>query len=148
MQEICGARIEGETVDVYPNPVAAARVPDYDKLYALIGKQIDKETTDAILEALEMEKINDALLIPTYRVDVTRPCDVAEEVLRIYGYNNIEIPDKITASYVLPEGLIPQHLRDAAGDRLASAGFREIMSNCSPGRHFITSRKRILQNRW
>ncbi|MFY9363835.1 MAG: phenylalanine--tRNA ligase subunit beta, partial [Bacteroidales bacterium] len=112
MQEICGARIEGETVDVYPNPVAAARVPfDYDKLYALIGKQIDKETTDAILEALEMEKINDALLIPTYRVDVTRPCDVAEEVLRIYGYNNIEIPDKITASYVLPEGLIPQHLR-------------------------------------
>ncbi|MDY0173578.1 MAG: phenylalanine--tRNA ligase subunit beta [Bacteroidales bacterium] len=130
MQEICGAKVEGKIIDLYPNPVERARVLlDYDRLYALIGKDIGHKTVDTILQALDFEKTEDTVLVPTYRVDVTRPCDVAEEVLRIYGYNNIELPDKITASYSLPEGPISQHMRDSIGDRLASVGFREIMSN-------------------
>lgn len=140
MQELCGAQVEGKIIDVYPHPVLPTRVTlDYDSMFSLIGKDIGKETTDRILEALEIEIMEASgetdrnkkvvAAIPTYRVDVTRACDVAEEVLRIYGYNNIELPDRIQASYGIAEDPQPQRIRDLAGDRLASLGFREIMCN-------------------
>ncbi|MDE6438959.1 MAG: phenylalanine--tRNA ligase subunit beta, partial [Muribaculaceae bacterium] len=92
-----GGEVCGEPVDIYP--VKAEPFPvtlSYSYLYSLVGKEIPRDTVDSILRSLEIEitarREGEAdLLVPCYRVDVQRPCDVVEEVLRIYGYNNVEI---------------------------------------------------------
>lgn len=136
IQELAGGKIAGDFVDIYPAPVAPAEVKlEYKYLHDLVGKEIPTATVDTILSALEIEiKSRDdnsvTLAVPTYRVDVTRPCDVVEDVLRIYGYNNIEMPSALHAS------LSFKTVTDSANDlqrliseQLTAQGFNEILNN-------------------
>lgn len=136
IQQLAGGKICGEPVDIYPVPVEPARVDlDLDAMDALIGKSIPEDKVRTILGSLDIA-IDSAegrvlhLTIPTYRVDVTRPCDVTEEVLRIYGYNNVETGTRLNASLTLPgHADAVRALRNRVADRLAGRGFNEIMNN-------------------
>lgn len=135
MQEICGARVEGSIVDIYPRPVSPVETDlNYQRMFSLMGKNIGQSTVDRILQALEMditkrEKDSVTVRIPAYRVDVKRECDVVEDVLRIYGYNNIELPKRIHSSMGQIQHPEPDPVREKTADRLAAMGFREIMCN-------------------
>lgn len=133
--EICG-EICGEISDFYPAPVERPTVElSLDYMSRLIGKTLDKGLVKTILAALEMEieKETDDVLtlrIPTYRVDVTRPCDVVEDILRIYGYNNVEFDETLHASlsYRQPTDDANQ-LQNLVSEQLTAAGYHEIMNN-------------------
>ncbi len=136
VKELAGGEICGEPVDIYPAPVKPARVElTYSYLNSLVGKEIPADTVKAIARSLEMETAAEtpeglSLLIPTYRVDVTRPCDVVEDILRIYGYNNVEISTTVHSSLQhrtpVDRGLA---LSSLLFDTLAAMGFNEIMNN-------------------
>lgn len=136
VKELAGGTIEGEIRDIYPVPVAKAEVIlTYDKTNKLIGKEIPKETIKSILHSLEIEieKETDTeltLRIPTYRVDVTRDVDVIEDILRIYGYNNVEISDSLKAnlSTQMPADR-KQKLQTLISEQLTANGFNEILNN-------------------
>ncbi|MEE0974750.1 MAG: phenylalanine--tRNA ligase subunit beta, partial [Muribaculaceae bacterium] len=136
VKELAGGEICGEEIDLYPEPINPFPVTlAYDKLNALVGKEIAPETVDSILRSLEIEiaarrdgEID--LLVPTYRVDVQRPCDVIEDVLRIYGYNNIEISSSLRSSLsfkTLTDSA--NDLRELISQQLTAMGFNEIMNN-------------------
>ena len=122
--------------DVYPEKVMPAKV-DLSEEYMtrLIGKEIPSETVDAILKALEIEQTGRDgdvrhLLVPTYRVDVTRQCDVIEDVLRIYGYNNVEMPQSVHSSLSYKTATdAADDLRRLVSEQLTGAGFNEILNN-------------------
>ncbi len=135
IKEVAGGEISSEIVDVYPNPVAGFMV---DLVYAnvkrLIGVDLGKETIKQILGALEIRIENEtetglSLLVPPYRVDVTRECDVIEDILRIYGYNNIELPTQVNASLQYSVKPNPTKLRNLIAEMLTAQGFNEIWSN-------------------
>ena len=136
VKELAGGEICGEPVDIYPEKVEPFRVTlGYQYLNGLIGKEIPQDTVDAILRSLEMEIAERRegevdLLVPTYRVDVQRPCDVVEDVLRIYGYNNVEISTTVHSSLQLKsitdEADDLQHL---ISEQLTAYGFNEILNN-------------------
>lgn len=104
IQEMAGGQICGNIVDIYPSPIAPFAVTlSYSNVNSLIGKEIPKETVKSILNSLEIAIVKEEddileLFIPTYRVDVQRPCDVIEEILRIYGYNNVEFSETVHAN--------------------------------------------------
>lgn len=141
VKTLAGGTIVGEIQDVYPENVHRPRVLlETEYMDSLIGQKVPSTAVDAILEALEVETLErhgDAsnptsrlLAVPTYRVDVTRPCDVVEDILRIYGYNKIEMPLQVRSS------LSYKSTTDAAADmqrvvanQLSGAGFREILNN-------------------
>ena len=136
IKELAGGEITGEVVDIYPNPVAAAEVEfNYDRCNALVGKELDHEVVDSILKSLEIEIVGRegntlTLKVPTYRVDVTRECDVIEDVLRIYGYNNIELTDTLHSSLsfkTLTDSA--EDLRCKIAEQLTGQGFNEILNN-------------------
>lgn len=136
IKELAGGEISGEVVDIYPNPVAAAEVEfNYDRCNALVGKELDHEVVDSILKSLEIEIVGRegntlTLKVPTYRVDVTRECDVIEDVLRIYGYNNIELTDTLHSSLsfkTLTDSA--EDLRCKIAEQLTGQGFNEILNN-------------------
>lgn len=134
--ELAGGEVCGPVVDLYPRPEERATVElSFDEINRLIGAEIPAETVRTILKALEiyLEKEEDGrmtLRIPTYRVDVTRPCDVIEEILRIYGYNNIGFTDHLSAtlSQKTPTDIANSLTRKVL-DRLAAQGFYEILNN-------------------
>ena len=134
--ELAGGEICGPAVDLYPNPVVPAAVElSFKQINDLIGAEIPAETVRRILAALDIEiqsEQNGTMLlrIPTYRVDVTRPCDVIEEILRIYGYNNVGFTDHVNSalSYKTPTDLANE-LTNKMLDRLSAQGFREILNN-------------------
>lgn len=136
VKELAGGEICGEISDFYPAPVERPTVElSLDYMSRLIGKTLDKGLVKTILAALEMEieKETDDVLtlrIPTYRVDVTRPCDVVEDILRIYGYNNVEFDETLHASlsYRQPTDDANQ-LQNLVSEQLTAAGYREIMNN-------------------
>lgn len=136
VKQLAGGEICGEITDCYPNPVKPAEVElSFGYLNAIIGKTIEPATVRRILSSLEFEIAEDRgetlrLLVPTYRVDVTRPCDVAEEVLRVYGYNNIEFGETLQSSlsYRQPTD-IDNHLQNLVSEQLTAAGYDEIMNN-------------------
>lgn len=136
VKELAGGEICGEISDFYPAPVERPAVElSLDYMSRLIGKTLDKGLVKTILAALEMEieKETDDVLtlrIPTYRVDVTRPCDVVEDILRIYGYNNVEFDETLHASlsYRQPTDDANQ-LQNLVSEQLTAAGYREIMNN-------------------
>lgn len=136
VKELAGGEICGEISDFYPAPVERHTVElSLDYMSRLIGKTLDKGLVKTILAALEMEieKETDDVLtlrIPTYRVDVTRPCDVVEDILRIYGYNNVEFDETLHASlsYRQPTDDANQ-LQNLVSEHLTAAGYREIMNN-------------------
>lgn len=136
VKELAGGEICGEISDFYHAPVERPTVElSLDYMSRLIGKTLDKGLVKTILAALEMEieKETDDVLtlrIPTYRVDVTRPCDVVEDILRIYGYNNVEFDETLHASlsYRQPTDDANQ-LQNLVSEQLTAAGYREIMNN-------------------
>lgn len=136
IKEVAGGEIVGEPVDIYPREVERAKVHlEYGYLDRLVGAHIDPAKVDAIAASLEMEiagRSEDAvdLLIPTYRVDVTRPCDVVEDILRIYGYNNV-LPGDEVHSCLQYMTSTDKHARLTAEivAMLAARGFNEIMCN-------------------
>jgi len=137
IKELAGGEICGNPVDIYPEPVKPARVVlSYNYLYNLIGKKIPTETVDQVLASLEMKEIsrngNEEITvdIPTYRVDVTRPCDVVEDFLRIYGYNNVEISSTIQSSLSFKSFTdSADDLRRTISGQLTAQGFNEILNN-------------------
>ena len=136
VKKLAGGEICGEISDFYPALVERPTVElSLDYMSRLIGKTLDKGLVKTILAALEMEieKETDDVLtlrIPTYRVDVTRPCDVVEDILRIYGYNNVEFDETLHASlsYRQPTDDANQ-LQNLVSEQLTAAGYREIMNN-------------------
>lgn len=145
IKEIAGGEICGDIVDIYPAPVAPREVTlDYSRMAALVGKEIPRETVDSILRSLQIEITETGdkasrLLVPPYRVDVTRPCDVIEDILRIYGYNNIEFPDGLRASLSF-KTITDQadDLRRLVASQLTAAGFNEILNNSLTAERYYT----------
>lgn len=135
IQEIAGGTISSEIKDYYPQPVKGYPVEiSYHNINRLIGKTIPRETLKEILRSLEIEIVAEtdrglSLMVPTYRVDVHREVDVIEEVLRIYGYNNVEIPTHVSASLSYAENPDPNKVKNVVADYLAAQGFFEMWSN-------------------
>ena len=135
VQEMAGGEITSDIIDRYPQPLSPVRLTlSFANLYKITGQEIPVNQVKNILHALDIEITGENeqgldLQIPTYRVDVTREVDVIEEILRIYGYNQIEIPDKLNTSLTIPEGLEKEKYTHAISTLLTGKGFYEIMSN-------------------
>ena len=135
IQEVAGGKVVGKVRELYPAPIGRARIElDYNRMDAFIGKNIGGETIEKILSALNYEFVErregGALVAaPTYMVDVTRECDVVEEVLRVYGYNNIELPQTLRMSVNASPTPDPEAIRNAVSNFLAANGFVETMNN-------------------
>ena len=123
MQEFCPEKIEKKTVEL-----------DYDRIEAFIGKKIGHDVIEGILENLAYEFVEKTengakVAVPSYMVDVYRECDVVEEILRIYGYNNIELPQAMRMSVNAPQKPEPEQVRTSIANFLAANGFVETMNN-------------------
>ena len=135
IKEVAGGRISSEIVDVYPKPVGNAIVAfSFDRCDRLIGQHIEKGEVKAILQSLDIEIVEDngdslQLSIPTYRVDVKREADVIEEILRIYGYNRIDLPEKLRSALTYSQDTRHEQLQQLIATHLSANGFTEIMSN-------------------
>lgn len=138
IKELAGGEICGDIMDVCAEPVKRAEVElSLDYCASLIGKRIPEPLVTAILRSLDITVEKDSsnpdilhLSIPTYRVDVTRPCDVVEEILRVYGYNNVEFGSEMHAN-LSPEGDtdLSYRLQQLVSNRLTGEGFMEILNN-------------------
>jgi len=135
-KELAGGKVSMEICDEYPTKVEAAKVSlKYDYVNNLIGKVIGNDTIKSIVSSLEMNIDAETaegleLTVPAYRVDVQRPCDVVEDILRIYGYNNVEIPTQLKSSLVIKgEEDKKQKMQNLVSEQLVGAGFREILCN-------------------
>ena len=135
-KELAGGKVSMEINDVYPEPMQDFKVSlKYDYVNSLIGKDLQPEMIKSIVTSLEMKidsETNDGieLSVPPYRVDVQRPCDVVEDILRIYGYNNVEIPTQLKSSLVIKGYEDNKHkLENVIGEQLVGCGFNEIMNN-------------------
>ncbi len=136
VKELGGGEIASEIKDNYPNPIADFPVElSYDYVNSLSGKEIPTATVKSIVSSLEMKITGEtdkglSLLVPPYRVDVQRPCDVVEDILRIYGYNNVEIPTSLKSSLnVKGETDRSVKLQNLVSEQLVGCGFNEIMNN-------------------
>ncbi|MFP4556639.1 MAG: phenylalanine--tRNA ligase subunit beta [Bacteroidales bacterium] len=135
IKEIAGGEISSEIVDVYPNPIDNFSI-DLNLSYVdrLIGKAIPKPTVIAILKGLDIEITQDngeilSLSIPPYRVDVQREADVVEEILRIYGYNNVDTDDKVNSTLAYTERPNRHLVINNISNMLSANGMNEIMCN-------------------
>lgn len=134
--DLAGGEVVGQIQDVYPNPIENPIVElTYEKINSLVGKEIDPKIVDSILESLEIVPAGDAedrliLSVPAYRVDVQRDVDVIEDILRIYGYNNVETGDNLKSnlSYQTTTDK-SNNLQNLISEQLTGAGFNEIMNN-------------------
>ena len=135
IQQVAGGEVSSEIFDHYPAPVAPfAFEVSYKNIHRLIGKDIPHTEIKAIIEALDIKVAQEteetlSLQVPPYRVDVTREVDVVEEILRIYGYNNIEIPTQIRASLNNSQRAEKDTVQNQLSDLLTANGFNEILSN-------------------
>ena len=135
-RELAGGKVSMQIKDVYPEPIEDARVDlKYDYVHQLIGKEIGKDTIKSIVTSLEMKVLDETedglvLQVPAYRVDVQRPCDVVEDILRIYGYNNVEIPTQLKSSLTVQGEEDKQYkLQNLVSEQLVGSGFNEILNN-------------------
>ena len=135
IQEVAGGTVSMEVTDnkfaeFEPWPVTI----EISRVYSLIGKAIGEDTIETILRALEIEiiaKHGDCwdLAVPRYRVDVQRECDVVEDILRIYGYDNVEFPEKLNTSLAYGQKPDPVALQRRIAEQLTAQGFNEILNN-------------------
>ena len=135
-QELAGGKVSMDIVDVYPEPIKNAVVElSFEYVNNLVGKFLSPGVIKYLCRALDMEvKFENVqgltLEIPAYRVDVTRPCDVVEDILRIYGYNNVEIPTQLKSSLVIKGDEDRKHkLANLVSEQLVGEGFNEILNN-------------------
>ncbi|MBT8306236.1 MAG: phenylalanine--tRNA ligase subunit beta [Maribacter sp.] len=135
IKEIAGGDISSDIVDLYPKKKNDFEVfLRFNKIFKLIGQEIPRDTIKSILASLEIKVKNVTetglgLIVPSFRVDVQREADVIEEILRVYGYNNIDFKDKLNASIAPISKFEDYKLQDKIGDFLAARGFYEIMTN-------------------
>ena len=135
-KELAGGQVSMQIKDVYPEPIEGSKVVlTYDYVNSLIGKEIGKDTIKSIVSSLDMkiEAENEnqiEILVPAYRVDVKRPCDVVEDILRIYGYNNVEIPLQLKGTLTIPtdEDRNRKYI-NLISEQLVGGGFNEILNN-------------------
>ncbi|MGB1241164.1 MAG: phenylalanine--tRNA ligase subunit beta [Chitinophagales bacterium] len=133
IKELGGGEIASDIVDVYPSKVKRAEIVlTYRNLNRLVGIEIPRDTVKQILTALEIEVVAETdkaltVRVGTNRADVLREADVIEEVLRIYGFNNVPIPTTLNYSLIFSEGLRPDEIRNLVSDYLASIGLNEMM---------------------
>ena len=136
IQEVAGGKITGAIQDVYPSPMLPYTVElTYNKINALIGKDIPVETVKSILESLEMEIVSETeegltIHVPVYRIDVQRDVDVIEDILRIYGYNNVEFSENVKSNLSYKTATDRGYqLQNLISEQLCGSGFNEIMNN-------------------
>ena len=135
IQEIAGGHICGRMQEVYSEKMEKKVVElDYDRIEKFIGKKIGHQVIDGILEGLAYEFLERSgscvkVAVPSYMVDVYRECDIVEEILRVYGYNNIELPHAMRMSVNAPQKPEPEQVRKSIADFLAANGFVETMNN-------------------
>ena len=137
VKELAGGTISMEIKDVEAEGLAKAFPVDirYAQVNDLIGKEIPAETVKSIVSSLEMQIVKEdaeglSLMVPGYRVDVQRPCDVIEDILRIYGYNNVEIPTSVKSSLNIKGDVDRSNkLANLISEQLVGAGFNEILNN-------------------
>lgn len=135
-KELGGGTISMEIKDVNSAPISDFNVKlEYNYVDNLIGKHLPAETIKSIVTSLEMRIISETaeglnLLVPAYRVDVQRPCDVVEDILRIYGYNNVDIPKVLKANITVKSDVDKSNkLENLVAEQLVGAGFNEILNN-------------------
>ena len=136
VKELAGGTISSEIKDVFTAPAKDFVVElNYGKVHSLVGKVIPVETIKSIVTSLEMKITNETaegltLAVPPYRVDVQRDCDVIEDILRIYGYNNVEIPTTLNSSLTTKgEHDKSNKLQNLIAEQLVGCGFNEILNN-------------------
>ena len=135
VSECAGGHIVGGIVESYPQKIERKRIElDYDRIEAFIGQKLGHELIDSILESLaytfeSREGAKRTVLAPCYMVDVTRECDVVEEILRIYGYDNIALPKHMKMSVNATPKPEPEAVRSSISNFLAANGFVETMNN-------------------
>ena len=135
IQELAGGEIAMNIVDTVNGDFKPWDVTiDINRVNSLIGKAIGEDTIETILRALEINivaKLGDSwqLEVPRYRVDVQRECDIVEDILRIYGYDNVEFPEKLNTSLAYSVKPDPEKLRRRIAEQLTAQGFNEILNN-------------------
>ncbi|WP_282161782.1 phenylalanine--tRNA ligase subunit beta [Ulvibacterium marinum] len=135
IKELAGGEITSDVIDLYPKKKEDYQVfLAFDKINGLIGQEIPKDSIKSILASLEIKVMNVTetglgVVIPSYRVDVQRQVDVIEEILRIYGYNNIAFGKKLNASIAPTSKFEDYKIQNTIGNLLASQGFFEILTN-------------------
>ena len=135
IQEVAGGEVAMEVTDTINGDFKPFDVTiDINRVNALIGKAIGEDTIETILKALEIEILSKngtiwQLAVPRYRVDVQRECDVVEDILRIYGYDNVEFPEKLNTSLAYGVKPDPEKLRRKIAEQLTAQGFNEILNN-------------------
>jgi phenylalanyl-tRNA synthetase beta chain len=133
--EIAGGQVASDVVDVYPDPVTPYPVElKWANLNRLIGIRIDHDEVKKILKSLDIEIVQESdtmlqLAVATYRVDVRREADVIEDILRIYGYNNIGLTEQVTSTLSYAPNPDPEKLENLISGQLAAQGFNEMMAN-------------------
>lgn len=135
IKEVAGGKITSDAIDIYPEPVQDFEVAvKFDHIDRLIGKRIDHTVIKNILLSLEMKIVKEdeegmLLHVPPYRVDVKREADVIEDILRIYGFNNVEVPASVKSTLSYSEKPDDYQLKNIISDLLAANGFCEVMNN-------------------
>ena len=135
IQEIAGGEICGNMIDIYPQQIHRAMVEiNFKRVFDLIGKEIPVDSIRTALTSLGIEIVREEkdgmfLKIPTCKVDVYRECDVVEEIMRIYGYNNITFDEHVSSCLSYSKKPNPRKLQNAVADMLSNRGFFEIMNN-------------------
>uniref|UniRef100_UPI0040492F62 phenylalanine--tRNA ligase subunit beta n=2 Tax=Gelidibacter sp. TaxID=2018083 RepID=UPI0040492F62 len=150
IQEVAGGKISSDIVDIYPKKIEDFQVIlNFENAKKLIGEEIPRDIIKRILMSLEI-KINNVtetglgLTIPAYRNDVIREVDVIEDILRVYGYNNIKITEKLNASVSNSSRFEDYKLQNVIGTQLAAQGFNEIMSNSLTSANYTKLSEQLL----
>ena len=136
IKKICGGQVSSDIQDIYPKAILKVKIDTkYKNIDRLIGKVIDRQEIKGILERLDIEVISEdeagiKVLVPPYRVDVQREADVIEEILRIYGVNNVELSEEVSSDYLAEFPAIDTHdIQKQVTEMLAASGCHELMTN-------------------
>lgn len=135
IRELAGGDICGQMVDLYPNKIERPTVEvNFRRMFDLVGQDIPLEAVRTSLTSLDIEIVREdaegmTLRVPTCKADVTRECDIVEEIMRIYGYNNIHIGTTVNSCLSYGKKPDPRKLKNAVSDYLTDNGFSEIMNN-------------------
>ena len=135
IRELAGGDICGQMVDLYPNKIERPTVEvSFRRMFDLVGQDIPLEAVRTALTSLDIEIVREdaegmTLKVPTCKADVTRECDIVEEIMRIYGYNNIHIGTTVNSCLSYGKKPDPRKLKNAVSDYLTDNGFSEIMNN-------------------
>lgn len=154
IEQVTGGMISSTIVDVYPQPIRQKTITlAYEYCDRLIGKKLDRTLINTIIEQLGMSITGQSVesitvSVPARKVDVQRPVDIIEEILRIYGYNNIEIPASVRSSLSYPEKPDREKLRNVLSDLLCNNGFSEIMNNSLTAERYYTGEFAKISNQY